>query len=289
MRFAVVLFSWICSLSFLATLVLLITFLVHKGGKSLDLELIFGQAPIGQALTGKAPVFEGLLPALAGTLALVLLAVGFAAPFGLGAGIYLALLASGRLKRYCNFCIDLLASIPSIVIGLFGFALILFLRRTLAQDATTCLLLSAGGLGILILPYLVWAAQNGLDSLTAETRLIGPSLGLSLRQNLLHILLPLASRPILGGIILATGRAAEDTAVILLTGAVANAGLPASLFHKFEALPFFIYYTAAEYRTPEELSQGFGACLILLALSASLFLLAIILEKGLTRGWTNKQ
>ena len=58
---------------------------------------------------------------------------------------------------------------------------------------------------------------------------------------------------------LAMGRAAEDTAVILLTGVVANAGLPSGLAVRFEALPFFIYYTAAQYQTPEELERGFGA------------------------------
>ena len=73
---------------------------------------------------------------------------------------------------------------------------------------------------------------------------------------------------------MAMGRAAEDTAVILLTGVVANAGLPSGLAVRFEALPFFIYYTAAQYQTPEELERGFGASLTLLLLSGGLLLAA---------------
>ncbi len=94
------------------------------------------------------------------------------------------------------------------------------------------------------------------------------------RQIVRHILVPQASRGILGGIMLAMGRAAEDTAVILLTGVVANAGLPSGLAVRFEALPFFIYYTAAQYQTPEELERGFGASLTLLLLSGGLLLAA---------------
>ncbi|MFQ8890402.1 MAG: ATP-binding cassette domain-containing protein [Bilophila wadsworthia] len=108
----------------------------------------------------------------------------------------------------------------------------------------------------------------------ASLRLTGFALGLTHSQIVRHILVPQASRGILGGIMLAMGRAAEDTAVILLTGVVANAGLPSGLAVRFEALPFFIYYTAAQYQTPEELERGFGASLTLLLLSGGLLLAA---------------
>ena len=64
---------------------------------------------------------------------------------------------------------------------------------------------------------------------------------------------------------------------------VANAGLPAGLGLRFEALPFFIYYTAAQYQTPEELQRGFGAALTLLALSGGLLLLAWWLHERFRR------
>lgn len=116
--------------------------------------------------------------------------------------------------------------------------------------------------------------RTALEGLPASLRLTGFALGLTRSQVVRHILVPQASRGILGGIMLAMGRAAEDTAVILLTGVVANAGLPSGLAVRFEALPFFIYYTAAQYQTPEELERGFGASLTLLLLSGGLLLAA---------------
>ena len=169
--------------------------------------------------------------------------------------------------------------------GLFGFTLILFLRRTLLPTANTCLLLAAGCLALLVLPYLVSATQKSLEGLPESLRLIGPSLGMGTGRTIRHILLPASARSILAGVILAVGRAAEDTAVILLTGVVANAGAPAGLTGKFEALPFTIYYLAAQYQTPQELDRGFGAALVLLALTGSLFVGAHLLHATLRRRW----
>jgi phosphate transport system permease protein len=104
-------------------------------------------------------------------------------------------------------------------------------------------------------------------------------LGLSPAQAILHVYLPAASPGILSGCILAIGRALEDVAVILLTGVVAETGLPGSLFDKFEALPFFIMVTAAEYRDEAQLARAFAAALLLMGLSALLFATARQLQK----------
>ena len=132
--------------------------------------------------------------------------------------------------------------------GLFGFSLIIFLRRTVAPEANTGLLLAALCIALLVLPFTINATALSLASLPEELRLLGPSLGMTSWQSLRRILLPAASRGILGGVFLSMGRAAEDTAVILLTGAVAYGGLPGSLLDKFEALPFTIYYLAAQHQ-----------------------------------------
>ena len=117
-------------------------------------------------------------------------------------------------------------------------------------------------------------------------RLIGPALGLTRWQNVRHVLLPAAGRGILSGVMLAIGRAAEDTAVIMLTGAVASAGLPRGLLEKYEALPFRIYVIGSEYRDAEELAQGFGCALVLLMLTAGLLALAFRLQRGMERRWS---
>ncbi len=81
------------------------------------------------------------------------------------------------------------------------------------------------------------------------------------------------------------GRAAEDTAVILFTGVVANAGIAAGIFHTFEALSFDIYYVSAQYQSPEELMRGFGAAVLLLLISCVMLLAAHLLESGFGSRW----
>ena len=88
---------------------------------------------------------------------------------------------------------------------------------------------------------------------------------------------------LIGGIILGIGRAAEDTAVIMLTGAVASAGMVRSVLEQYEALPFYIYYISSQYSDAAELQSGFGAAILLFVLCGLLFLVAILLEQGVSR------
>lgn len=260
-------------------------FLLVHGLPTLNTELFFGDTPPLKALFAGARVWNALWPACVGTLLLVLLATLMAVPLGLAAGIYLACFASPRFKRLLSLSVELLAGTPSIVMGLFGFALILFLRRLLLPDANSCLLLAAICLALLVLPYLIFTTQAAIESLPDERRMIGPTLGLTQIQTLIYILLPEAARGILGGVVLAIGRAAEDTAVIMMTGAVANAGLPHGLFGKFEALPFRIFYLAADYQTPAQLESAYGTALVLLCLTGSLYVGALMLHKTLEWRW----
>lgn len=268
------LLSWgaglLCSVCVLALLV----FLFWRGLPALNTALLVGDAPLWPALLGRVPIWDGIWPACLGTLCLLGITMGLVLLPGIGCGIYLAEYASPRRQRLLNSLMDILAGVPSIVMGIFGFTLILFLHRLGAVHASSGLLLAGACLALLVLPALVVTTRTALESLPASLRLSGAALGLRHGQIVRHLLLPGASRGILSGVMLALGRSAEDTAVILLTGVVANAGLPAGLGLRFEALPFFIYYTAAQYQTPEELQRGFGAALTLLALSGGLLLLS---------------
>jgi phosphate transport system permease protein len=277
--------AWLAVAATLGVVLLFLGFLGARGFASLNPALFFGKTPAWAAITGQLPVWHGIWPACVGTVALVLLASGLAIPVGVGCGIYLANYAAGFWKRAFGLAVELLAGIPSILMGLFGFALILFLKNTLLPQANTCLLLSAGCLALLVLPYLIFMTQTTLEGLRAEVRLAGLSLGFTPWQNLVHVMLPAASRGILSGVILAVGRAAEDTAVILLTGVVAGAGLPSGIFDKYEALPFQIFYLASEARSAAELAQGFGAALVLLLLTAVLFLGACYLKGIVSHSW----
>ncbi len=277
--------SWITTFGVFLIVGCLLWFLISRGLPTFGKELFFGDIPVWQAISGQARVWDALWPACLGTLLLVLLAALMAVPLGIASGIYLACFASTPFKRILSLSVELLAGTPSIVMGLFGFALILFLRNTFLPDANTCLLLAAICLALLILPYLIFTTQAALESLSEDYRLIGPSLGLNQLQTLFYILLPAASRGIMGGVILSLGRAAEDTAVIMLTGVIANAGLPHGLFGKFEALPFRIFYLAAEYQTPAELDSAFGTALVLLCLTGILYGSAFVLHKTLEWRW----
>jgi phosphate transport system permease protein len=277
--------AWWAAVVVPSTLLVMIGFLLWRGLPSWNLALFFGDTPALAALLDGAPVFDGIWPACLGTLALVFLACGLAIPLGVASGIYLAEYAQGRSKTVIGFGVELLAGVPSILMGLFGFALILLLRRTVAPQANTGLLLSASCLALLVLPYLISSTRLAMESLPAALRLTGASLGLSRWQSVRRILLPAAAPGVFGGVILAIGRAAEDTAVILLTGVVANAGTPGALTGKYEALPFHIYYLAAEYRNPAELAQAFASALVLLCLTGALFIGARKLQNGLDQYW----
>jgi phosphate transport system permease protein len=273
--------AWLSTLIMLTLVGVFLGFLLYRGFHTLGMALFFGDVPAFEAVTGRLPVWHGIWPAVVGTVLLVVISAAIAVPLGLLSGIYLAEYASGRWKELLSFAIDLLAGTPSIIMGLFGFAMILFLRKTILPGANLCLFLAACCLAMLVLPYMIRTTQVALESLSESTRLVGTTLGFSRWQNILHVLLPASSRAALSGVILSVGRAAEDTAVILLTGVVANAGLPASMTGKFEALPFSIYYLAAEYRTPEELDRGFGSALVLLILTVCLFVGARFLQRAL--------
>jgi phosphate transport system permease protein len=283
--FALYGWSWLVSAKLFLVIGCLLWFLLSRGLPTLGIELFFGDASPWLAIIGEVRVWDALWPACVGTLSLVLLAALLAVPLGIASGIYLACFASSPFKRTLSLSVELLAGTPSIIMGLFGFALILFLRNTLFPAANTSLLLAAACLALLILPYLIFTTQAALESLSGQYLLLGPGLGFSRVQTVFYVLLPAAGRSIVGGVVLAVGRAAEDTAVIMLTGVIANAGLPHGLFGKFEALPFRIFYLAAEYQSPAELDSAYGTALVLLCLTAILYSGAFALHKSLEWRW----
>ncbi|MEJ2158529.1 MAG: ABC transporter permease subunit [Desulfobacteraceae bacterium] len=175
----------------------------------------------------------------------------------------------------------MLAGIPSIVVGLFGFTLAVFLHHHLSGRIYPCLLISALSLAFLVLPYLIRSTQAALESISATDRISAPALGATRLQNICFVLVPRALDGILSGVILSIGRCAEDTAVIMLTGAVATAGIPGSVLSTYEALPFYIYYISSQYMDQQELLSGYGAALILLLLCSILFLTSFVLKKYL--------
>ena len=160
-----------------------------------------------------------------------------------------------------------------------------FFVRAVADGSASDAQIAAFCMALLVMPSLVVSTRSSVESLPPALYFTGAALGLTEGQILRRLLVPAAARGILGGLMLAMGRAAEDTAVIMLTGVVVNSGMPAGLGAKFEALPFLIYYTAAQYMDESELLRGFGAALVLLMLSALLMGAAWLCQRSMERRW----
>jgi len=282
MEISVTLFAWLCALGLIAAVGTVFVFLLIQGAGGLNLQTVFGNTPVWEAITLQKTVFNGLFPAMAGTLLLVVISVGLALPVGLAAGIYLAEYSAGRTKSVFSLFCDILAGVPSILVGLFGFSLSIYLHKYVSQNIYPCLLISALSLSFLVLPYLIRTTQIALEQIPVEERLTALALGAGRLQNIFYVLIPRALSGIVGGIILSIGRCAEDTAVIMLTGVVAMAGVPQSLLAKYEALPFFIYYISAQYTDARELQMGYAAAIILSVLCALLFIAAFFIKNRLT-------
>jgi phosphate transport system permease protein len=280
----VIAWCWLSTFLLITAVGVVIGFLVIKGAPALNLNLIFGDTAPLDALLLRRAVFDGLFPAIIGTLLLVLLAILMAAPIGILTGIYMAEYASLSVKKRFGFFFDVLAGLPSIVVGLFGLAIVIFLHKYISARVYPCLFLSAMTLAFLVLPYLIRSTQGALEALPNTIRRTAPALGASRVQNLFLILLPRARDGILNGVILSIGRCAEDTAVIMLTGAVAMAGVPRSVFENYEALPFYIYYISSQYADQQELLSGYAAAIILLCLCGLLFISALYVNHSFRRG-----
>jgi phosphate transport system permease protein len=216
----------------------------------------------------------GIFPAIIGTLYLVLGAIIFALPIGLLAAIYLSEYARDNLlTRLIKLAIVNLAGVPSVVYGLFGLALfVIFLKFG------TSILSGSLTLGIMILPLIITASREALESVPQSFREVSLSLGASKWQTIQHIVLPNAIPGILTGTILGLGRAAGETAPILFTvAAFYLPQLPGSLFDQAMALPYHLYVISTQVPNVDE-KVRYGTALVLLALVLSMNLVAIIIR-----------
>ncbi|MCM8787637.1 MAG: phosphate ABC transporter permease PstA, partial [Candidatus Omnitrophica bacterium] len=146
----------------------------------------------------------GIFPAIVGTIYLVFGAIIFALPIGLFAAIYLSEYAKENfLTRLIKLAIVNLAGVPSVVYGLFGLALFVVFFKF-----GTSILSGSLTLGIMILPIIITASKEALESVPYSFREVSLSLGASKWQTIKNIVLPNALPGILTGTILGLGRAA---------------------------------------------------------------------------------
>ncbi len=219
-----------------ATLVLLIVLLVYElvAGSRLALR----EYGLGFLTTSRwDPVFDqyGSLPAIFGTVVSSLLALAIAAPVGLLAAVFLSELALPWLERPLSFLIELLASVPSVVYGLWGlFVLVPILRDPIQTALSThlgslpffnCAPIGIGMmaavviLAIMILPYATAVARDVLRAVPNDQREAMLALGATRWETIWRAVVPYARSGIIGGLMLALGRAVGETmAVTMLIG-----------------------------------------------------------------------
>ncbi|MBN1870909.1 MAG: phosphate ABC transporter permease PstA [Candidatus Omnitrophica bacterium] len=261
------------SLLFSATLLivvpvgLIIVLIIQKGIPAIDWQFLTD-------IPRKGMREGGIFPAIVGTLYLVAGAIVFSLPIGLLAAIYLSEYAKDNaLNRIIKLAIVNLAGVPSVVYGLFGLAMFVVFFKFGASILSGSLTL-----GIMILPIIITASREALESVPYSFREVSLSLGASKWQTIRHIVLPNAIPGILTGTILGIGRAAGETAPILFTvAAFYLPKLPKSIFDQAMALPYHLYVISTQVPNVDEKIR-YGTALVLLVLVLFMNLIAIVIR-----------
>jgi len=223
----------------------------------------------------------GIFPALYGTLFRTLLMLIFVVPIGVFTAVYLNEYGNGkRFSKWIRLAINNLASIPSIVFGLFGLGFfVLFLRFGAG-------LLSASlTVGLLTLPLVVVSTEEALRAVPNSYREAGFALGATKWQVIRLIVLPQALPGILTGAILSIGRGMGEVAPLLFTGvAYYLPYLPSSIFDQFMDLGYHIYIMTTQ-SFDVELTRPiqYGSTLVLLTLTFSLNIIAILIRSKMRK------
>lgn len=225
--------------------------------------------PVGEAGGGMANAFVG-------TLILIAIASIIGIPWGIGTALYLSEYGDrSRIAHAVRFCVDILASIPSIVIGLFAYTVVVIPMKRFSAYA--------GGiaLGILMVPTVARSAEELLRLVPTHIREAGLALGLPRWKVTLRIVLRGALSGITTGVILAVARVAGETAPLLFT-ALNNRFWAHSLDQPIASLPVQIYtYAISPYDDWHR--QAWAGALVLVALVFFVNLTARFLLQPLAR------
>lgn len=223
----------------------------------------------------------GIFPAIYGTFIRTLLMLIFVVPTGVFTAVYLNEYGRGsRFSKWVRLAINNLASVPSIVFGLFGMGFfVLFLRLGAG------LLSAALTVGILTLPIVVVSTEEALKSVPDSYREAGFALGATKWQVIRLIVLPQALPGILTGAILSVSRGMGEVAPLLFTGvAYYLPYLPSSIFDQFMDLGYHIYImTTQSFNIELTRPIQYGTTLVLLMLTLSFNIVAIFIRYRMRR------
>ncbi|OPY58372.1 MAG: Phosphate transport system permease protein PstA [Pelotomaculum sp. PtaU1.Bin035] len=220
----------------------------------------------------------GVGPELFNTFYILFLSLLFSLPVGLGAGIYLAEYArSNRLTYIVRLSTESLATVPSIVLGLFG--MIIFVN---AIGLGFTILGGAATLALLNLPVLVRVTEETLRAVPFSYREASLALGATQWQTIRRVILPACFPGLITGVTLVAGRALGESAILIFTAglSVSRHAFDFNLFVPGETLAVHLWYVNAEALAPDKdaIAAGTSALLVLVVL---IFNLAIGLPSRL--------
>jgi phosphate transport system permease protein len=257
----------LCALFTVSALFFILGYLVWNGGKDLSWSFFTHlPAPVGE-LGG------GMANAIVGTLKLLLLATLIGVPVGLLGGVYLAEFGGRTVPFMVRYTADLLNGVPSIVIGIFAYALVVMPMHHFST--------LAGGfaLGIMVIPTVLRNTESFLRDVPRSLREGSFALGANKWKMIATVVLPAASRGILTGVLLALARVAGETAPLIFT-AFGNRYWSPGWNQPTSSLPVVIYtYATGPYEDWHK--QAWAAGLVLLGL---VLLTNITVRAFLSRG-----
>ena len=254
-------------------LILVISYVLIKGASYINLEtLILEPEPPGDDLLSAG----GIGPAITGTFIMTFIASIISIPVGVGGGIYLAEYSkSGRFAKFVRFGSNVLAGVPSIIAGVFIYAIIVSTKILFGSMFSGI----AGGisLSILMLPTIIKTTDEALKLVPNNMRSAAIGIGASKFTMISNITLPSAYSSISTGILLAIARAAGETAPLIFTALFSRYYITSfdDLFYEMGSLSVLIYNFALEPYTAQNQ----------LAWAASFILVVVLLSLNILSRW----
>lgn len=247
---------WGIGFFIMALLAAFLGYLLYKGLPVLNLHFIFGKS--SDIMAG-----GGVGSQLFNSFYMLLLSMGISIPLAIGAGIYLAEYArENQLTKIVRLSVESLATVPSIVLGLFGMILFvneLHLGFSIIGGALTLVLLN--------LPMLVRVTEESLRTVPKSYEEASLALGATKLQTILQVVLPNAMPGILTGITLTAGRALGETAILIFTAGttVSRFLYDTDVMAGGETLAVHLWYLMSAGLVPDRdsIADGIGALLLL--------------------------
>lgn len=237
----------------IAILVIILGYILIKGLPVVNLEFLFTN-PIDSGKSG------GIFPMIVSTAYVTFLAVLIATPLGVGAAIYMSEYATNqKLIKIIRFGSETLASIPSIIFGLFGLTFfVVFL------DLGWCVLSGALVLALMGIPTIFQVTETTLSAIPNSYKEGSYGLGATKWQTIYNVILPAALPGIVTGIILAMTRSISEAApVMYVVGSALTT--PISIFDPARPLPLHLYILATEGVSLDN-AYGTAAVLVIIVL-----------------------